>query len=605
MAFQDFDLISERRRAERERKFKKRIAIGAVTAFVLVALVCAAVVAVVHQDKAKKEDTSTGSKKSPASSHDSPKSDQDSSTKDVTHTQKLIKGLCNATTYQDKCNTTLISAIKENPKLSQPKALLQSAISAASEEIKKALSKADSMKFDTEKEKAAFADCKILIKDAVEELNSSVAELGEKDAAGNLTAKTPALNNWLSAVMSYTSTCIDGFNETKSKPDMEKNFNATQQLTSNSLAIVKELTSVLSTFLEMTQGKNRRLLGSGAPTVEKDGFPTWMSADERRMLKGSDDEKPTPNVTVAKDGSGKFKTISEALLAMPKTYDGRYVIYVKAGIYDESVTVTKEMVNVTIYGDGSQKTIVTGSKSYVDGIQVFQTATFVAIGDGFLAKAMGFRNTAGAEKRQAVAIRVQADRAIFLNCRFEGYQATLFAQVHRQFYRGCVISGSLDIIFGDAAAIFQTCLIYVRKPLENQPTAIAAQGREDKFETTGIVLQNCRILADKDFEADSKKFENYLGRPWKEYSRTIVMETEIPDFISPDGWVPWMGDYGTKTCFFAEFENKGPGAKTDGRVKWAQKGFTKKQAEEFTVGPFLQGEWISKMGVPVRFGLFA
>lgn len=54
----------------------------------------------------------------------------------------------------------------------------------------------------------------------------------------------------------------------------------------------------------------------------------------------------------------------------------RYVIYIKEGVYDETVVVTKEMANVTMYGDGSQKSVVTGSKNFVDGVPTFQTATF-------------------------------------------------------------------------------------------------------------------------------------------------------------------------------------------------------------------------------------
>ncbi|CAL9027561.1 unnamed protein product, partial [Prunus brigantina] len=158
-----------------------------------------------------------------------------------------------------------------------------------------------------------------------------------------------------------------------------------------------------------------------------------------------------------------------------------------------------------------------------------------ALGEGFVAKSMGFRNTAGPEKHQAVAARVQADRAIFLNCRFEGYQDTLYAQTHRQFYKSCVISGTVDFIFGDAAAIFQNCLIYVRKPMENQQNIVTAQGRADKQETTGIVLQDCKIMPDKDLEPVKSQFKTYLGRPWKEFSRTIVMDSTIEDLIHPDG----------------------------------------------------------------------
>ena len=226
-------------------------------------------------------------------------------------------------------------------------------------------------------------------------------------------------------------------------------------------------------------------------------------------------------------------------------------------------------------------------------------------GDGFLGKAMGFRNTAGPEKHQAVAARVQSDRAIFVNCRFEGYQDTLYAQTHRQFYRSCVISGTVDFIFGDAASVFQNCILVVRKPLDNQQNIITAQGRTDKRETTGIVLQKCDIKADDKLVPVKDKIKSYLGRPWKEFSRTIIMESEIGDFIHPDGFMPWEGEFALKTLYYAEYGNTGAGASTSARVKWSgYKVINKEEASKFTVGNFLQGSWISGSGVPAQLNMY-
>lgn len=223
-----------------------------------------------------------------------------------------------------------------------------------------------------------------------------------------------------------------------------------------------------------------------------------------------------------------------------------------------------------------------------------------------MAQSIGFRNTAGPEKHQAVALRVQSDRSIFLNCRMEAYQDTLYAQTHRQFYKGCYITGTIDFIFGDAAAIFQNCMIYVRKPADGQKNIVTAQGRADKRETTGTVLQNCRILADDKLEPEKSKIKSYLGRPWKEYSRTIVMESEINDLIDPQGWLEWEGDFALKTLYYAEYNNKGPRADVNSRVKWpGYKGvISKEEATKYTVIPFIQGEsWLKAANVPVRLGL--
>ncbi|XVE53797.1 hypothetical protein DITRI_Ditri03aG0031000 [Diplodiscus trichospermus] len=595
MVFQDFDIIQERRRLERQRKFRKRIAITVIATLVVIGIVAAGAFAVVSTKKKEQETTSgTGSTKS----HKAPAT---TTTNQISRSEKLIKTICNGTSYHESCENTLGKAVKEHPSLAHPKDLLKASISAATDELDKAFTKASAFKFNSPEEKQAFNVCKEVIANAKEELQASVDKVGDKDIGKLLS--NGELNNWLSAVMSYQETCIDSFPDGKLKTDVKSALNSSQELTSNSLAMARQFASYISSVNEMPAA-SRHLLESTSPSVDKDGVPNWLNHDERRMLKGGDDDKPTPNVTVAKDGSGKFKTISEALAAMPEKYDGRYVIFVKAGIYEETVVVTKKMVNLTIYGDGSQKTIVTGNKNYIDGVPTYRTATFVASGDGFLAKAMGFRNTAGPEKHQAVAVRVDADRAIFLNCRFEGYQDTLYAQTHRQFYRSCVVAGTIDFIFGDAAAVFQNCLIYVRKPMDNQKNIVTAQGRKDKFETTGIVLQNCKILPDVSFTAFKSKFKSYLGRPWKEYSRTIIMETQIEDFIDPAGWLEWDGKFALDTLYYAEYNNQGPGAKTDGRVKWpGRKVINKEEAMKFTVENFLQRTWINGTGATVRMGL--
>lgn len=222
-----------------------------------------------------------------------------------------------------------------------------------------------------------------------------------------------------------------------------------------------------------------------------------------------------------------------------------------------------------------------------------------------MAKDIGFENSAGAIGHQAVALRVQSDMSIFYNCQMDGYQDTLYAHAKRQFYRDCTITGTIDFIFGNAVAVFQNCNMVVRKPLDNQQCIVTAHGRNETREPTGFVLQNCTITADPEYHPVRFTNKAYLGRPWKEFSRTIIMQSEIDDLISPEGWLPWMGTFGLDTLFYSEYNNRGPGAAVDKRVTWQGiKKITPEEADGYTAANFLGGdEWIPPSGVPYTPGM--
>lgn len=229
-------------------------------------------------------------------------------------------------------------------------------------------------------------------------------------------------------------------------------------------------------------------------------------------------------------------------------------------------------------------------------------------GERFVAVDVTFKNTAGPAKHQAVALRNNADLSSFYRCSFEGYQDTLYVYSLRQFYRECDIYGTVDFIFGNAAAVFQNCNIYARKPMPNQKNAVTAQGRTDPNQNTGIAIQNCSIVAAPDFANDLKSTAttlNYLGRPWKEFSRTVYMQSYIGDLISPVGWLEWNGTVGLDTLYYGEFQNYGPGANTTMRVKWPGYSLMNaSQALNFTVYNFTMGDtWLPDTDIPFCGGL--
>jgi pectinesterase len=227
------------------------------------------------------------------------------------------------------------------------------------------------------------------------------------------------------------------------------------------------------------------------------------------------------------------------------------------------------------------------------------------VAQGFVAVNITFRNTAGPAKHQAVAMRSGADMSTFYSCSFEGYQDTLYTHSLRQFYRECDIYGTVDFIFGNAAVVLQNCNIYPRLPLSGQFNSITAQGRTDPNQNTGTSIQNATIKAADDLAPKVGTVQTYLGRPWKEYSRTIFMQSSMDSFINPAGWHEWDGNFALSTLYYAEYNNRGAGSNTANRVTWPGYhiiGAT--DAANFTVSNFLSGDiWIPQTGVPYLSGL--
>lgn len=148
----------------------------------------------------------------------------------------------------------------------------------------------------------------------------------------------------------------------------------------------------------------------------------------------------------------------------------------------------------------------------------------------------------------------------------------------------------------------------VRKPDINQNCMVTAQGRKDKRGVGGIVLQNCQIVGDPALLAINPKDQTiqvYLGRPWKEYSRTIIMQSYIDALIDPKGWSPWAGTYGLDTCYYGEYQNRGPGSNMANRATWKGiKKITPQIAESFTPARYLGGDlWIKPTGIPYVSGM--
>ncbi|KAL1807677.1 hypothetical protein ACET3Z_024667 [Daucus carota] len=451
--------------------------------------------------------------------------------------------ICNQTPYPELCNSFMVTTTTSNE--NQFTGLRESAISATLARAKQtydAISAMDVGSFEA-RAKSAWADCLELYEDSVHQINRSLNSDNSKNEND--------IQTWLSAALTDHQTCKNGFLDfnlnsyLNSFPFAETNIS---KFLSNSLAIHK---ATAATSLSNAKNiKGRRLLNHHE-------FPEWLTTADRKLLQAA----PEADLVVAQDGSGDYTTISEAVAASAqRSGSGRFVIYVKSGVYKENVEIT--MKNLMLVGDGIDATVVTGSKNSQDGITTFKTATFATTGDGFIAMDMTFENTAGPEKHQAVALRSGADFSVFYRCSFKGYQDTLYVFSLRQFYRNCDIYGTIDFIFGNAVAVMQSCNIYVRKPMSNQFNTVTAQHRSDPNENTGIIIQNSVVTPASDLEPEQGSFKTYLGRPWGEYSRTVVMKSSLDGFISPQGWFPWDGDFALSTLYYGEYMNT--------RGKWCE-----------------------------------
>ncbi|KAL3535464.1 hypothetical protein ACH5RR_003925 [Cinchona calisaya] len=446
----------------------------------------------------------------------------------------------------------------------------------------------------------AISDCLDLLDLSADELDwtlsASQQPIGKNNsnAAGKLSSD---LRTWLSGALVNQDTCMEGFEGTNNvivKTLVSGNLNQITSLVTDILRTVHPIPDSKSNGGGRTGG--RKLVG-------RQEFPSWLKSKDRKLLQSNG---VAVDVVVAQDGTGNFTSISNAIAAAPERSTKKFVIYVKKGVYREYVDISKKKWNIMLIGDGMDATIISGNRSFIDGWTTYSSATFAVKGQGFIARDMTFENTAGPEKHQAVAFRSDSDLSVLYRCAIRGYQDTLYAHSMRQFYRECVITGTVDFLFGDGTVVFQSCQIFARKGLPNQKNTITAQGRKQIDEPTGFSIQFSNISVEPNVLTLLNSTETYLGRPWKLYSRTVIMQSYISNAIKPQGWLEWNGGFALDTLFYGEYMNYGPGAGLGGRVNWT--GFhainNSAVANNFTVGQFIVGNsWLPLTGVKYTAGL--
>lgn len=276
--------------------------------------------------------------------------------------------------------------------------------------------------------------------------------------------------------------------------------------------------------------------------------------------------------TVAKDGSGDFRYIQDAIDAMRVFPLQPITLYIKNGVYNEKIELPANNTDVNFVGESVEGTIISFNDYSGRGkLTTFTSYTAKISGNRFVAENISFVNSAG-PVGQAVALYVDADQAVFKNCRFLGNQDTIYAagENARQLFTGCYIEGTTDFIFGPSTAVFQNCII---KGKTDSYITAANTTPGKKF---GFVFLDCKITTD----STVKKL--YLGRPWRAYSRTAFLRCQLPKAIAPEGWHNWGNPENEKTAFYTEYKNAGEGAGTKNRVSWARQ-LSEREAREYTV----------------------
>ncbi|OVA16177.1 Pectinesterase [Macleaya cordata] len=397
----------------------------------------------------------------------------------------------------------------------------------------------------------ALANCVKLMDLSIDRITDSVMALKTQSTRSHADAHA-----WLSAVLTNHVTCLDEVSESSRLSEwtrlvIEMEMEDLIARARTSLAMIVAISPPSSDDDDDDDGEE--LATWSMRKMITDRYRSWVTMRDRKLLEALPNDI-IANVTVAKDGSGNYTTVREAVSSAPDKSKTRYVIYVN-GTYEENVEVGKTKKNVMMAGDGMNLTIITGSLNYIDnGGSTWNTST-----------------VAGPLKEQAVAIRVSADKVVINRCKMDAHQDTLRA--------------------------FSPFLLWSEEH-DN------CQWLDRPNQDTGITIQNCDVIASSDLSNTTK---TYLGRPWKLYSRTVFMQSFLGDLIEPEGWSEWKGDFALDTLYYGEYDNWEPGANTSSRVTWT--GYyvitDPAVAENFSVAELIQGEdWLNSTGVPYTLGLF-
>ena len=278
-------------------------------------------------------------------------------------------------------------------------------------------------------------------------------------------------------------------------------------------------------------------------------------------------DKPD-TIVVARDGTGEFRTIDEAIEVCRAFMDYHKVIYIKKGTYKEKLVIPQWLQNIELCGEDRDETIITyDDHANINKMGTFRTYTLKIEANDITLKNITIENNS-ARLGQAVALHTEGDRLVFINCRFIGHQDTIYTGMPytRLYFKGCYICGTTDFIFGPSTAWFEDCTI---ESLVNSYVTAASTPADAAY---GYIFNNCRLIAKENVD------KVYLGRPWRDYGYTLFMNCELGTHIRPEGWHHWE-KHREQTARYLEYNNRGIGAQTQQRVPWSRQ-LSKKEAQQ-------------------------
>jgi len=307
------------------------------------------------------------------------------------------------------------------------------------------------------------------------------------------------------------------------------------------------------------------------------------------------------NLVVAADGSGDYTTVQAAInAATPGTAAAPFKIFIKNGRYFEKDTVHSGKVHLMLIGESvggvtiafgaSATQFIPGSTTVTYGTA--GSATFTVNAENFTAMNITFENTSGklGDGPQALAINVNKDRAAFKNCRFISGQDTVYAGTPgaRQYFVRCYIDGNTDFIFGNAVAVFDTCVVYGRDRVDGSAGGVITAANTPNGQTYGYVFRGCRIPKGRITTSYS------LGRPWQNdagttanpaHNKTVFINTKMGGGIIPAGWQVWDAGTNTSVITYAEYNSthfSGAPVDVSARLSWTQQ-LSAAQAAAYTL----------------------